>query len=62
MGTWKEYIESLKRRWIGKTIKYESERYKVVNIDYNGMLLIDRKARFTETMAVAPGDIEEIQE
>jgi len=59
MGTWKEYIERLKRRWIGRTIKYESGRYKVVDIDYNGMLLINRKARFTETTAVAPGDIEE---
>lgn len=62
MGTWKEYIENLKSRWIGKSIEFESKRYKVVDVDYNGILLIDRRARFTETTAVAPRDIEEIKE
>lgn len=53
MGTWKEYITKLKERWIGKSIIYEDERYNVVDVDYNGMLLIDKKAVHTDTTAVA---------
>ena len=32
---------------------YENEKYNVVDVDYNGMLLIDKKARFTDTTAVS---------
>lgn len=52
-GTYKEYVSALKNEWIGKTVKYENQKYKVVDVDYNGMLLIDKKARFTDTIAVA---------
>lgn len=53
MGTWKEYIEKLKKEWIGKTVIYENERYKVVDVDYNGMLMIDKKSCFTDTTAIS---------
>ena len=53
MGTWKEYIDELKRQWIGKEVVYENEKHRVVDVDYNGMLLIDKKARKTDTTAVA---------
>ena len=53
MGTYKEYIENLKRQWIGKEVVYENEKHRVVDVDYNGMLLIDKKARMTDTTAVA---------
>ena len=53
MGTYKEYIEKLKSEWIGKEVVYENEKHKVVDVDYNGMLLIDKKARMTDTTAVA---------
>lgn len=53
MGTYKEYIEKLKSQWIGKEVVYENEKHKVVDVDYNGMLLIDKKARMTDTTAVA---------
>lgn len=51
-GTWKEYIDTLKKEWIGKIVKYEDKKYNVVDVDYNGMLLIDKKARYTDTTAV----------
>ena len=51
--TYKEYIKNLKNEWIGKKVKYEGEIYKVVDVDYNGMLLINKKARFTNTTAVS---------
>lgn len=53
MGTYREYIDKLKKEWIGKIVIYENEKYNVVNVDYNGMLLIDKKAYFTDTTAVS---------
>lgn len=52
MGAYREWIESLKREWIGKNVKFEENNYKVVDVDYNGMLLIDKKARYTDTTAI----------
>ena len=57
MGTWKEYIDKLKSQWIGKEVVYENEKHRVVDVDYNGLLLIDKKARMTDTTAVAISSI-----
>lgn len=62
MGTYKEYIEKLKKKWIGKTVIYENKKYKVVDVDYNGMLLIDKKARYTDTTAVSALTVKEVKE
>lgn len=53
MGTYREYIEKLKIEWIGKSVMYENENHNVIDIDYNGMLLIDKKGKFTDTTAVS---------
>lgn len=53
MGTWREYIDGMKKEWIGKSVLFENERYNVVGVDYNGILLIDKKAEFTDTTAVS---------
>lgn len=53
MGTYREYIEKLKSEWIGKSVIYENETYSVVDVDYNGMLLIDKRAKHTDTTAVS---------
>lgn len=50
--TYKEYIENRKKRWIGKSVRYGGAIYKVIDVDHNGMLLINKKARFTDTTAV----------
>lgn len=57
MSTYREYIENLKNEWIGQSVIYESEKYNVVDVDYNGFLLIDKKARFTDTTAVSILDV-----
>lgn len=59
MGTYKEWIEKLKKQWIGKTVIYENEKYKVIDVDYNGLLLIDKKARWTDTTAVSTTSVQE---
>lgn len=52
MSAYKAYIEDLKKEWVGKSVLFENEEYTVVDVDYNGSLLIDKKARFTDTTAV----------
>ena len=52
MSNYSEYIEGLKKAWIGKSVLFENEVYTVIDVDYNGSLLIDKKARFTDTTAV----------
>lgn len=53
MATWREYINGLKDEWIGKIVVYENEKYNVVDVDYNGMLLINKKAEYTDTTAIS---------
>ena len=48
-----KWIEDLRKEWIGKSVFFEDRQYKVVDVDYNGALLIDKKAQFTETTAIS---------
>lgn len=50
--TYREYIDAKRDIWKGKKVMYEGSTYTVVDVDNNGMLLIDKKARFTDTTAV----------
>ena len=52
--TYREHVQWMKKQWIGKTVIYQGQRYKVVDVDYNCALLIDKKAPFTDTTAVDP--------
>ena len=47
--TYNEWIEQLKKEWIGKTVSYQGEQFKVVNVDYNGTLWIDKPYCYTKT-------------
>lgn len=58
MGDYKDYINKLKDKWIGKIVIYENKSYNVVDVDYNGMLLIDKKAKHTDTTAVSTSSVE----
>lgn len=62
MGTYREYIENMKREWIGKRVKFEGNIYNVIDIDYNGVLLIDKKAQYIDTTAVMTYHVEVIEE
>ena len=39
---WSDYINRLKKEWIGKEVSFKGKKHKVVDIDYNGGLLIDK--------------------
>lgn len=49
---YKDWISQLKNEWIGKKVIYDNELHTVMDVDYNGALLIDKKAEHTETTAV----------
>lgn len=49
---YRDFIQNLKSTWIGKQVTFEGGKYTVVDVDYNGCLLIDKKAQFTDTTAV----------
>ena len=49
---YKDYIKGMRDKFIGETVYYDDEKHTVVGVDYNGMLLIDKQGRFTETTAV----------
>lgn len=59
MLTYRDYIEAIKARWIGKKVIYKGRVYTVIDVDYNGALLIDLPAEYTATTAVATWMIEE---
>ena len=52
MMTYKEYIQQLKANWNGAKVWYYGAEYKVIDVDYNGYLLIDKPAQYTSTTAV----------
>jgi len=43
-------------RFIGKRLKFEGQIYDIVDVDYNGALMINKEGRFTDTTAVSRFD------
>ena len=57
MKTYRKFIESRKKEWCGAKVLYKNEEYCVVDVDYNGFLLINKKGKHTDTTAVSILDI-----
>ena len=57
-----QFIHEIRDQWIGKQIMYQGWIHTVVDVDYNGMLLIDKKSRFNETTAVERFDVQVVKE
>ena len=47
--TYKEGIEKEKAEWIGKKVKYQGNEYTVVDVDYNGALLINKPHKYCDS-------------
>lgn len=60
MGTWKDYIDKLKNKWVDKTVEYEGERFKVVNVDINAGIWIDKPHYYCETYTADHTAVDEI--
>lgn len=50
--TWREYITELRAKWIGARVKYDGKVYRIVEVDYNGVLHINKPSEYNETTAV----------
>lgn len=50
---WKQYIDNLKKKYVGKRVEYEGENYVIVDVDYNGCFMINKKSEYNETTAIA---------
>ena len=46
---WKDYINRLKAEWIGQEVVFQGSNYQVVDIDYNGSLLINRPQYYVDS-------------
>ena len=46
---YRDYIENKKTEWIGKKVMYQGVEYDVVDVDYNGGLLINKPTYYTES-------------
>ena len=54
--TYREYIDGLKTKYVGLKVQYDGKDYTVMDVDYNGGLLLNKRAWFTETTAVSITD------
>lgn len=50
--SYRDLVEQERREYIGRDVIYKGERHKIVDVDWNGAIMIDLKARFTETTAL----------
>lgn len=53
---YEELVAKDRARFIGKRVKFEGQIYDIVDVDYNGALMIDKEGRFTDTTAVSRFD------
>lgn len=61
MGDYKDWVKGQREKWIGRSVLYEGREYTVEDVDYNGLLLINKPAEFTETTAVGEWMVREIE-
>ena len=58
--TYREGIEKMKKEWVGKKVRFRGEMYTVVDVDYNGSLMIDLPNQFNSTTAISVGMVDKI--
>ena len=49
---YRDYIEELKKKWVGNPVFYDGAVYKVIGVDYNGGILINKADEFKGDCAV----------
>ena len=61
MGLYRDWIAELKRKWVTKKVIYEGKEYGVVDVDYNGGLLVEKRNRYNETTSVPEESVTEVK-
>ena len=49
---WKDYIYALKKDYVGKKVLVDGKQYTIVDVDYNGILHIDKPSEHNKTTAM----------
>lgn len=49
---WRDYIERLKKEYIGRMVWFEGQKYLIVKVDYNGVIHINKPSERNLTTAV----------
>lgn len=49
---WRDYIERLKKEYIGRMVWFEGQKYLIVKVDYNGIIHINKPSGRNLTTAV----------
>ncbi len=58
---YKQMVKNDRLYWTGKKVLYiDGNVYTVKDVDYNGALLIDKPAQFTDTTAVSRFQVQEV--
>lgn len=60
--TYRESIEAMRREWRDRKVEYEGRIYSVLDVDYNGALLIDKSDEFKATTAVSTSMVKLVDE
>ena len=60
--TYKEGIEAMRRQWRDREVIFEGAVYTVLDVDYNGSLLIDKPDEFKATTAVSTSMVKLVSE
>ena len=57
-STWAEHVESLAKEYVGVTVRYDGKIYKIVKVDLNGVMHINKPSEHNETTAVFANELE----
>lgn len=49
---YKDYIDNLRKEFVGKKVNFNGSTYTIVMVDYNGMVHIDKPSQYNKTTAV----------
>lgn len=60
--TYRESIEAMRREWRDRKVIFEGAVYTVLDVDYNGALLIDKSDEFKATTAVSTSMVKLVDE
>lgn len=59
--TYREWIEEMIQKWVGREVKYLDRWHRVLDVDYNGCLLIDLPTEFTSDTAIGAHMVEDVE-
>ena len=57
---YQEYLRSYYAKYIGARVRYNGSIHTVIDVDYNGVLLIDIPTDHAETTAISINEIKEV--